>query len=36
MLIMMVTPVAGYLYVRADKEFEVQLDYLQLMHFHNS
>ena len=32
----MVTPVAGYLSVRADKAFAVQLDYLQLRHFQNS
>ena len=30
----LVTPVAGYLYV--GKAFAVQLDYLQLRHFQNS
>ena len=30
------TPVAGYLYVSADKVFAAQLDYLQLRHFQNS
>ena len=32
----LVTPVAGHLYVRAGKAFAVQLDYLQLRHFQNS
>ena len=32
----LVTPVAGYLYVRADKAFAAQLYYLQLRHFQNS